>query len=236
MPEEGGPDEQMDTGEGTTPTKAEEKLLDNSETEEESRARTNRREARERARLEQQELTSSTEEEEDDNSRHTRKKIRPLKKSLENDVIVVKNLNPANPSGAGSMLNLSTNPSGVASLPSNPSGEGSSKENDHKNDTYNAIRVGREKFWVNSSLRKGGSGRKEENRLGTLFSDERRGVAHHRSVFETKQNISFSFDPKTLVCASCLGRGGHPVGGGGGGGEAGFRPGGPEFPKRASMQ
>ncbi len=40
-------------------------------------------------------------------------------------------------------------------------------------------------------------------------------ICHFMTLVEKKQNISFSFDPKTLICSSCSGRGGHPVGGGG---------------------
>ncbi len=54
-------------------------------------------------------------------------------------------------------------------------------------------------------------------RFGALSDDARHHLAKHRHIFETTQNISTSFDPKTMHCACCTSM--HPVlaraGGGG---------------------
>jgi hypothetical protein len=44
--------------------------------------------------------------------------------------------------------------------------------------------------------------------------DDRYKLSHNRSVVGKKQNMSFSFDPSTMTCYSCSGRGGHSVNGG----------------------
>jgi hypothetical protein len=48
--------------------------------------------------------------------------------------------------------------------------------------------------------------------------DNRSMNCHFRSLMDRKLNMSFSFDPHSLLCSNCPTRGGHPVGEGGGGG------------------
>jgi uncharacterized membrane protein YgcG len=50
-------------------------------------------------------------------------------------------------------------------------------------------------------------------------NEARGGICYYRSLMNKKQNICFSFDPKTLLCSSCSGKEPHPVGGEGEGGE-----------------
>jgi hypothetical protein len=44
------------------------------------------------------------------------------------------------------------------------------------------------------------------------------GLCHVRSVLGKKQNMSFSFDPASMSCKNCPGRGEHSLVGGAGGG------------------
>jgi hypothetical protein len=47
------------------------------------------------------------------------------------------------------------------------------------------------------------------NRFGDLLGDPRHHLATHRHLFESTQNISTSFDPKSMHCNSCTSP--HPV-------------------------
>ncbi len=64
----------------------------------------------------------------------------------------------------------------------------------------------------------GGRVEREANQIGSFAvkGDGRAALCHFRSVIEKKQNISTSFNPKTLSCGACPARGEHPVGGEGG--------------------
>ena len=65
----------------------------------------------------------------------------------------------------------------------------------------------------------GGGLSPEKGDVGSFASadDNRSAFCHFRSVIERKVNMSFSFDPKTLLCGSCVGKGEHSVTGGEGG-------------------
>jgi len=148
------------------------------------------------------------------------------KSSSSVDIITVA---PANPSGAGSKLSNDANPSGARHDPSNPRGDGQGPSNPRGdghlegqdaivNENYRSVYALRAGTRTNPSFNRGGGLLNEKNRAGSFSSkdDNRTELAHFRSILESKLNISFSFDPKSMLCSNCLGRGSHPVCGGGG--------------------
>ena len=80
--------------------------------------------------------------------------------------------------------------------------------------SYNAVAALRKVDRTNPSLSGGGKPKAETSQIGSFKTrgDGRLAICHFMTLVEKKQNISFSFDPKTLICSSCSGRGGHPVG------------------------
>jgi hypothetical protein len=56
-------------------------------------------------------------------------------------------------------------------------------------------------------------------RFGVLSDDNRHHLAYHRHIFDTSQNISTSFDPKSFICTVCPVPHAVLVGAGGGGGD-----------------
>jgi hypothetical protein len=114
--------------------------------------------------------------------------------------------NPANQSGAGK---AAPNPSGGADL---------AGHSESVNSSYRSVSALRKSCLTNPSIMQGGRAERETNQIGsfTVKGDGRAALCHFRSVIEKKQNISTSFNPKTLSCGSCPARGEHPVGGEGG--------------------
>jgi hypothetical protein len=68
------------------------------------------------------------------------------------------------------------------------------------------------------SMRRGVA--QEKISIGTFANkgDNRASLCYFRSLMDRKQNMSFSFDPQSLLCSNCPARGGHDVGEGGEGG------------------
>ncbi len=83
---------------------------------------------------------------------------------------------------------------------------------------------------VNHVFGVGGGGPQNVSSFVGSFSEgkktEQIGLCHLRSVLGKKQNVSFSFDPVSMKCTACPGRGEHSIvgGGGGSGGKADFLP------------
>jgi hypothetical protein len=133
--------------------------------------------------------------------------------------VEIKILPPANLSGAEQSLNNAANLSGAVQEPSNRNGDGYLEgQDDSVNSRYkfvNALKAGTRS---NPSFSQGGGGVKEKTTIGSFTSrnDCRSELAHFRSVVESKLNLSFSFDPKSMLCSNCMGRGAHSVCGGGG--------------------
>jgi hypothetical protein len=117
------------------------------------------------------------------------------------------NKKPANHSGAGS---TAPNLNGGDSLPGH---------SEVVNKAYRSVSALRKSSLTNPSIMQGGRAERETGLIGSFVArgDGRSSLCHFRSVIEKKQNISTSFNPKTLTCSSCPARGEHPVGGGGGG-------------------
>ena len=115
--------------------------------------------------------------------------------------------NPANLSGAGK---ATPNPSGGVDLIG---------QSESVNSSYRSVSALRKSSLTNPSIMQGGRVEREANQIGSFAvkGDGRAALCHFRSVIEKKQNISTSFNPKTLSCGSCPARGEHPVGGEGGG-------------------
>jgi hypothetical protein len=69
---------------------------------------------------------------------------------------------------------------------------------------------------TNPSIMSGGRVERKNGQLGSfsIIGDRRPAICHFWSIIEKKQNVSTSFDPKSLSCNSCPGRGPHPVVGG----------------------
>jgi hypothetical protein len=123
-----------------------------------------------------------------------------------------------NPSGAaGSSSDTGQNPSGCpVGTSTNPSGmEGLFGQPDNVNGAYKAVFATRQSCRVNPSLDGDGGLVHEKISVGSFANsnDNRPSLCHFRSLIERKQNISFSFDPLTMLCTSCPARGGHTVGG-----------------------
>jgi hypothetical protein len=114
---------------------------------------------------------------------------------------------PANQSGAGK---ATPNPSSGVDLIG---------QSDSVNSSYRSVSALRKSSLTNPSIMQGGRVEREANQIGSFVvkGDGRAALCHFRSVIEKKQNISTSFNPKTLSCGSCPARGEHPVGGEGGG-------------------
>jgi hypothetical protein len=112
----------------------------------------------------------------------------------------------ANRTGAGL---AAPNPSGGASLIG---------QSESVNSSYRSVSALRKSSLTNPSIMQGGRVEREGNLVGSFAEkgDGRSALCHFRSVIEKKQNISTSFNPKTLTCSSCPTRGEHPVGGEGG--------------------
>jgi hypothetical protein len=141
------------------------------------------------------------------------------------DITIVKPTMSANPSGAGiSSSRTVNNPCGkTGSFRSNPSGEQKLfGQNDAVNGAYLAVSSLRQSTRTNPSLGVGsgtGGGAVHENlHIGSFANkdDNRSEICHFRTRLDRKQNVCFSFDPKTLECSNCPNRGGSQCGGGGG--------------------
>jgi hypothetical protein len=164
--------------------------------------------------MEHDRSSSSSEE---DEAEERRKFVPPF---VNNPVIVTKLPFPkTNLSGVKGQFEVGTNPCDVPTrLPANlPSAGKLAGQTDSVISSYNAVAALRKVERVNPSLSGGGRPKIETSQIGSFKTngDGRLGVSHFLTIVEKKQNISFSFDPKTLICSSCSGRGGHPVGGGG---------------------
>ena len=136
-----------------------------------------------------------------------------------------------NPSGvAGSSQKLLPNSSsGEKDSPSYPSGEGSLfGQNSSVNGAYKAVFALRQSIRTNPSLDQQGGVKQETVSVGSFANggDNRSTLCHFCSRVDRKQNLSFSFDPRSLMCSNCPSRGGHGVlwGGRGGGSKADFCP------------
>ncbi len=142
------------------------------------------------------------------------------------DITIVKPTMSANPSGAGiSSSGKVKNPCGnTFGFRSNPSGERKlSGQNEAVNGAYLAVSSLRQSTRTNPSLGvgsgSGGGAVHENSHIGSFANkdDNRSEICHFRTRLDRKQNVCFSFDPKTLECSNCPNRGGHSVGEGGGG-------------------
>jgi hypothetical protein len=124
----------------------------------------------------------------------------------------------ANPSGASSSS---------AIFVSNPIGSGSNRNGDPAlkgqpetvNRAYRAVSALRQSTKSNPSMSSEGGLVIEKKKVGAFESkiDGGAAICHFRSLMDKKQNICFSFNPATLKCNACPGRGEHEVGGEGGG-------------------
>ena len=171
--------------------------------------------------MEHDKSSSSSEE---DEAEERRKFVPPF---VNNPVIVTKLPFPkTNLSGVKGQFEVGTNPCDVPTrLPANlPSAGKLAGQTDSVISSYNAVAALRKVERVNPSLSGGGRPKIETSQIGSFKTngDGRLGVSHFLTIVEKKQNISFSFDPKTLICSSCSGRGGSPGGGRGGGDKASF--------------
>ena len=143
------------------------------------------------------------------------------------DITIVKPTVSVNPSGAGtSSSGKVKNPCGKAysGFRPNPSGERKlSGQNEAVNGAYLAVSSLRQSTRTNPSLGvgsgSGGGAVHENSHIGSFANkdDNRSEICHFRTRLDRKQNVCFSFDPKTLECSNCPNRGGHSVGEGGGG-------------------
>ena len=131
---------------------------------------------------------------------------------------------PANQNGAGSgSVGSVSNPSGDTSIfTANPSGAGKLHgQSNAVNGAYKAVATLRQSSRANRSLGvgeyPGGGTVIEKISIGSFANkgDNRTELCHFRTRPERKQNSSFSFDPKTLLCSNCPSRGGHRIDGGG---------------------
>jgi hypothetical protein len=130
----------------------------------------------------------------------------------------------ANPSGAGNKIaGKPTNLYGVGRDPPNPGGGGFLKgQSDNVNMAYRAVSALRNTVRNNKTLNKGRVGSIiSEKPIGSFADsgDDRASLCHFRSLVDRKQNISFSFNPKTLKCEHC--EESHVVCDGEGGGKTG---------------
>jgi len=131
---------------------------------------------------------------------------------------------PANHNGAGSgSVGSVSNPSGDTSIfTANPSGVGKLHgQSNAVNGAYKAVATLRQSSRANRSLgvgeNPGGGMVIEKISIGSFANkdDKRTELCHFRTRPERKQNSSFSFDPKSLLCSNCPSRGGHRIDGGG---------------------
>jgi len=163
-------------------------------------------------RMEDDRSSSSSDGEDEER----RKFVPPI---INNPVIVSKLPFPkTNQSGVKGQFSTGTNPCDVPRFPANlPSAGKLAGQTDSVISSYNAVSALRKVDRVNPSLSGVGRAKVESSQIGSFKTtgDGRLAVSHFMTIVEKKQNISFSFDPKTLICSSCSGRGGHPVGGGG---------------------
>jgi hypothetical protein len=177
-------------------------------------------------RMEDDRSSSSSDGEDEER----RKFVPPI---INNPVIVSKLPFPkTNLSGVKGQFSTGTNPCDVPRFPANlPSAGKLAGQTDSVISSYNAVAALRKVDRVNPSLSGGGRPKVESSQIGSFktIGDGRLAVSHFMTIVEKKQNISFSFDPKTLICSSCSGRGGAPCGGRGGGSKAGFCPFGPKL-------
>jgi hypothetical protein len=140
------------------------------------------------------------------------------------EINIVKASPGANPSGApGSSQNAGPNSSsGLASPPANSrSADGLLfGQSEKTNGAYKAVFSTRQSLRVNPIMDEAGGVYQEKISIGSFANkgDNRSMNCHFRSLMDRKLNMSFSFDPHSLLCSNCPTRGGHPVGEGGGGG------------------
>ena len=151
------------------------------------------------------------------------------------DTIQNKSKGAADPGGAAPRASSSTaaDPSGAAGTgqgqtlhgarkpPADLHGAGAEKLSKLTSGTYESVHLNRKKAKVNPCLRGGVGGVDTERAdIGSFAvpGDARIEKCQTRFLFEKKQNISFSFDPVTMMCYGCGGRGAHPVTQEGGGG------------------
>jgi hypothetical protein len=80
----------------------------------------------------------------------------------------------------------------------------SSVQSEPSSSTYNAIHVLRNKMFDYQNLHGGKESVKSPN-IGTFYNkdDLRMDTCTVRSIFQTKQNMSFSFDPTSFECHLC---------------------------------
>jgi hypothetical protein len=128
----------------------------------------------------------------------------------------------ANPSGAGPASDVLPNPSGGNTVSPNPSGGDTLFGHSAANiGAYKAVKALRRSTMVNHVFGVGGGGPQNVSNFAGSFSEgnntEQIGHCHLRSVLGKKQNVSFSFDPVSMKCTACPGRGEHSIEGGGGG-------------------
>jgi len=137
---------------------------------------------------------------------------------------VVKASPGANPSGApGSSMDARPNSSsGLASSSANSrsADELLFGQSEKTNGAYKAVFATRQSLRVNPDMDEAGGMYQEKVSIGSFANkgDNRAGICHFRSLMDRKLNMSFSFDPHSMLCSNCPTRGGHPVGEGGGGG------------------
>jgi hypothetical protein len=123
------------------------------------------------------------------------------------------------------------NPSGGNTVSPNPSG-GDTLFGHSASDigAYKAVKALRRSTMINHVFGVGGGGPQNVSSFVGSFSEgnntEQIGLCHLRSVLGKKQNVAFSFDPVTMNCTTCPGRGEHSIVGvgGGSGGKADFLP------------
>ena len=140
--------------------------------------------------------------------------------------------------GPGGVKGNQAYPSGASGSSGDSYPCGESKlfgQNNDINRAYDAVVSFRKSSRSNLSLNEGGGKTIEQKTVGSfdVKDDHRSAIAHYRCMVDRKLNLSFSFDPKTLICSNCPARAGHSVlggGGGGGGAKAGLFPFGPKLP------
>jgi hypothetical protein len=137
---------------------------------------------------------------------------------------VVKAKLATTPSGVASSSQklLPNSCSGTTDTPRYPCGEGSLfGQNSSVNGAYKAVFALRQSIRTNPSLDEQGGVKQETVSVGSFANggDNRSSLCHFRSRVDRKQNLSFSFDPCSLLCSNCPSRGGHAVCGDGGGGQ-----------------
>jgi hypothetical protein len=125
---------------------------------------------------------------------------------------IVKATSGTNPSGvpdelAGPGPNSS---SGSGSTSANPRGaDGLFGQSEKTNGAYKAVFATRQSLRTNPVMNEAGGVAQEKISVGTFANrgDNRSSICHFRSLMDRKQNMSFSFDPQTLLCSNCPARG-----------------------------